>query len=62
MPGSLLMWRLCANGDDHLSLRLPLLAGEVHLLPHQTGKHWTLMVTSLQARLQAVGAVAGAIE
>ena len=27
MPGPLLMWGLCINVDDHLSLRLPLLVG-----------------------------------
>ena len=37
MPGPPLIWGLCVNVDDHLSLRLPLSVGEVHLLPHQTG-------------------------
>ena len=41
MPGQPLMWGLHTNMDNHLSLRLPLSVGEVHLLPHQTGEHWT---------------------
>ena len=56
------MWGLHANMDDHLSLRLLLLVGEVHLLPLQTGEPWTLMVTPLQARPQAISTVAGATE
>ena len=62
MPGLPLMQALCANVDDHLSLSLPLSAGDVHLLPHQTGERWTLMVTPLQVRSQAVGTIAGATE
>ena len=56
------MQGLHANVDDHLSLRVPLLAGEVHLLPHQTGKHRTLMVTPLQVRPQTIDTIAGATE
>ena len=48
--------------DDHLSLSVLLSVGEVHLLPHQTGEHWTLMITPLQARLQAISVNAGAAE
>ena len=60
MPGPPLMQGLHANVDNHLSLRLLLSAGEVHLLPHQTGECWTLMVIPLQVRLQAVGITTGA--
>ena len=56
------MWELCAHVDDHLSLSVLSLVGEAHLLPHQTGEHWTLMVTPLQARLQDVSINAGVIE
>ena len=41
MPGMPLVQGLHINVDDHLSLRLLLSAGDVHPLPHQTGKHWT---------------------
>ena len=56
------MQGLCAHVYDHLSLSVLLSVGEVHLLPHQTGEHWTLMVTPLQVRLQAIGINAGATE
>ena len=56
------MQGLHTNVDDHLSLRVLLLAGEVHLLPHQTGEHRTLMVTPLQVRLQAISTITGATE
>ena len=60
MPGPPLVWRLCINMDDHLSLRLPLSVGEVHLLPHQTKEHWTLMVIPPQVRPQAISIITGA--
>ena len=60
MPGLLVMQGLRDNVDDHLSLRLPLSAGEVHPLLHQTGEHWTLMVIPLPARWQAVSIITGA--
>ena len=60
MPGPPLVQEWHINVDDNLSLRLPLLVGEVHLLPHQTGEHWTLMVIPPLARLQAISIIAGA--
>ena len=62
MPDPPLMQGLCANADDCLSLRVPLSAGEVHLLPPQTGECRTLMVTPLQVRLQAISTITGAEE
>ena len=62
MPGPPLMQGLHTNVDDCLSLRLPSSVGEVHLLLHQTGECWTLMVTPLQTRLQAIGTDTGATE
>ena len=62
MPDPPLVWGLHVNEDNHLSLRLALSPGEVHLLPHQTEEHWTLMVIPLQARLQAISTIAGATE
>ena len=62
MPGLLPMQGLHAHADDHPSLRVPLLVGEVHLLPHQTEEGQTLMVTPLQVRPQAIGTIAGATE
>ena len=62
MPGLPLMQGLHTHMDDHPRLRVLLSAGEVHLLPHQTGECRTLMVTPLQARPQAICAIAGAAE
>ena len=56
------MQGLCTNADDHLSLRVLLSVGEVHLLPHQTGKCQTLMVTPLQVRPQAISTITGAAD
>ena len=60
MPAPPLLRGLRINVDDHLGLRLPLSVGEVHLLPHQTGEHWTLMVIPPQARQQAISTIARA--
>ena len=61
MPGLLLMQELCINVDDHLSLRLPLLAEEVHLLPQKIREHWTLMVIPLPVRPLAIDIITGAL-
>ena len=52
MPGPPIVRGLCINVDNHLSLRMLLLAGEIHLLPHQTEEPWTPMVIPLPVRLQ----------
>ena len=59
MPGPQPMQGLHTHADDHPRLRVPLSVGEVHLPPHQTGEHWTLMVTPLQVRPQAIGNIMG---
>ena len=52
--------RICTGG--HLCPSVLWWVGEVCLLPHQIGEHWTPMLTPLQARLQAISIDAGATE
>ena len=58
-------WQPAVATSDHRRLRGQAESprtGKVHLLPHQTGKYQTLMVTSLQVRLKAISTIAGATE